>query len=233
MQHELAALGTAVENPPRPYTVILGGVKCDDSLDIALNLLERGQVDTVVPVGVVGNLMLWASGHSLGEDNEAFIRNSLDGEFERTWAMAIQVVEEYSEKLLLPIDLAIEEDGERVAISVGDLPTEHPIYDVGLGTLMAIRPAVMNAGCVLWNGPASYFEKPAFAFGTIEIMNVCAETEAFVIIGGGHTSTLVVQRGLSEKIGHNSTGGGACLTFLADKRMPALEALEQSAAKFS
>jgi len=233
MQHELAALATAVENPARPYTVILGGVKCDDSLDIALNLLERGQVDTVVPVGVVGNLMLWASGHSLGEDNEAFIRNSLDGEFERTWEMAVQVVEEYSEKLLLPIDLAIEEDGERVAISVGELPTEHPIYDVGLGTLMTIRPAVMNAGCVLWNGPASYFEKPAFAFGTIEIMNVCAETEAFVIIGGGHTSTLVVQRGLSEKFDHNSTGGGACLTFLANKRMPALEALEQSAAKFS
>ena len=232
MEEEISALSKAVVDPPRPYTVILGGVKCDDSLDIALNLLERGQVDTIVPVGLVGNLMLWASEHSLGEGNEDFIRNSLDGEFERTWEMATKVVEKYSEKLLLPIDLAVEIDGERVAISVGKLPTEHPIYDVGLGTLMRLRPVVMGSGCVLWNGPASYFEKPDFAFGTIEILNTCSETDAFVIIGGGHTSTLVVQRGLSEKIGHNSTGGGACLTFLADKRMPALEALALSADKF-
>lgn len=232
MEEEISALSTAVDDPPRPYTVILGGVKCDDSLDIALNLLERGQVDTIVPVGVVGNLMLWASGHSLGDGNEAIIRDSLEDEFERTWVMATQVVERYAEKLLLPIDLAVEKDGERVAISVSKLPSPYPIYDVGLGTLMRIRPVVMNSGCVLWNGPASYFEKPDFAFGTIEIINTCSETDAFVIIGGGHTSTLVVQRGVSDKIGHNSTGGGACLTFLADKRMPALDALALSAAKF-
>jgi phosphoglycerate kinase len=91
----------------------------------------------------------------------------------------------------------------------------------------------MGAKCVLWNGPASYFEKSKFAFGTIEILNTCVETDAFVIIGGGHTSTLVNQRGASEKIGHNSTGGGACLTLLSGKKMPAVEALKLAAEKFA
>lgn len=233
MQRELEALGSAVENPPRPYVVILGGVKCDDSLDIAINLLERGVADKIIPVGVVGNLMLWASGKSLGEGNENFIQSSLDDAFDRTWEMAEWVVKNHLDKLILPNDLAVEIEGERVPISVDELPTDHPIFDIGIGTLMKITPAIKSANCVLWNGPASYFEKPKFAFGTIEILNACVESEAYVIIGGGHTSTLVNQRGVSEKVGHNSTGGGSCLTFLAGKRMPALDSLAASKERFS
>ncbi len=225
MQRELQALGAAVEDPPRPYVVILGGVKCDDSLDIACNLLQRGVVDNIVPVGVVGNLMLWAAGTSLGESNEESIRASLGDAFTRTWEMAEWICENHSEKLILPIDIAVEVDGERVAMGVDELPIDHPIYDIGISSLMQMTPVIMDAACVLWNGPASYFEKPAFAFGTIEILNSCVESEAFVIIGGGHTSALVNQRGVSEKVSHNSTGGGACLTFLAGKRMPAIDAI--------
>lgn len=233
VQRELDALGAVVDNPPRPHVVILGGVKSDDSLDIAVNLLNREVVDTIIPVGVVGNLMLWAAGNSLGEANENYIRDSLGVAFERTWEMAVWMVEKHLDKMILPTDLAIEIDSQRVALSVQNLPTEYPIYDIGIATLMSIRPAIMDAKSVLWNGPASYFEKPQFAFGTIEILNTCVETDAFVIIGGGHTGTLVNQRGVDEKIGHNSTGGGSCLTFLAGKPMPAIEALKASAKKFA
>ena len=233
VQRELDALGGVVDNPPRPHVVILGGVKSDDSLDIAVNLLNRDVVDTIIPVGVVGNLMLWAAGNSLGYENENYIRGSLGDAFERTWEMAEWVVENHLNKLILPTDLAIEIDSQRVPLSVQELPTEYPIYDIGIATLMSIRPAIMEAKCVLWNGPASYFEKPQFAFGTIEVLNTCVETDAFVIIGGGHTGTLVNQRGVDEKIGHNSTGGGSCLTFLAGKPMPALESLAASAKKFA
>ena len=232
IQHELETLGSAVENPPRPYTVILGGIKCDDSLDIACNLLEREVVDNVLPVGVVGNLMLWASGKELGKENEKFIQEGLGSEFNRTWEMANWIVENHLDKLKLPIDLAIEVENNRVPLLVQDLPTKYPIYDIGIGTLMKIRPAIMEAKCVLWNGPASYFEKSIFAFGTIEILNSCVESDALVIIGGGHTGTLVNQRGANDKVGHNSTGGGSCLTFLAGKRMPAIESLKASAQKF-
>ena len=233
IQNEIEALNFAVKNPPRPYTVILGGIKCDDSLDIACNLLKREIVDNIVPVGIVGNLMLWASGIDLGNTNQSFIQDSLGDAFERTWEMATWIVKNHQDKLILPTDLAIEVEEERVAILVQDLPTEYPIYDLGIDTLMKISPVIMNAKCILWNGPASYFEKPKFAFGTIEILNTCVETDAFVIVGGGHTGTLVNQRGAGEKVGHNSTGGGSCLTFLACKRMPAIEALEKSAQKFA
>ena len=233
IQNEIEALNFAVINPPRPYTVILGGIKCDDSLDIACNLLKREIVDNIVPVGIVGNLMLWASGIGLGNTNQSFIQDSLGDAFERTWEMATWIVKNHQDKLILPTDLAIEVEEERVAILVQDLPTEYPIYDLGIDTLMKISPVIMNAKCILWNGPASYFEKPKFAFGTIEILNTCVETDAFVIVCGGHTGTLVNQRGAGEKGGHNSTGGGSCLTFLAGKRMPAIEALEKSAQKFA
>ena len=232
MAAEIDALSTAVDNPPKPYVAILGGAKCDDSLRIANNLLSRDVADTVVPVGVVGNLMLWAAGHSIGEGNENFIRSSLGESFESTFEDALRCFNEYGDRLILPIDLAIESEGRRVAISIEELPTKYPIYDIGISTLQSIHKILRGAGCILWNGPASYFELEEFAFGTIEILNMICESDAFTIIGGGHTSALVSQRKLGHLVNHNSTGGGACLTMLAGESMPVIESLLISAEIF-
>ena len=229
MAAEIHALSTAVENPPKPYVAILGGAKCDDSLRIAKNLLSRDVADTIVPVGVVGNLMLWAAGHSIGEGNENFIRSSLGESFDSTFEDAMRCFNEYENQLILPRDLAIESEGRRIAISLDELPTKYPIYDIGISTLQSIHKVLREAGCILWNGPASYFEKEGFAFGTIEILNMICESEAFSIIGGGHTSALVSQRKMGDKVNHNSTGGGACLTMLAGDPMPVIESLMISA----
>ena len=228
MQRELEVLGSVIDAPLRPQTIILGGVKVDDSLDIAQNLLQRGVVDTFVPVGAVGNLMLMADGHDLGTMNSGFLENALGAAFGPTLELGKTLLADHAERILLPTDLAVERDGQRVPISVEDLPTTAPIYDIGIETLMRIRPKIMQVGCVLWNGPASYFEKPEFAFGTVEILNSCCESPARVIIGGGHTGAIVSQRGVAHLVDHNSTGGGSCLTFLAGKRMPAVEALQRS-----
>ena len=228
MQRELEVLGSIIEDPQRPQTIILGGVKVDDSLDIAQNLLQRDAVDTFVPVGAVGNLMLMAAGHNLGTVNSGFLEKALGAAFGPTLELAKTLLADHAERILLPIDLGVERDGQRVPISVEDLPTTAPIYDIGIETLMLIRPKIMQVGCVLWNGPASYFEKPEFAFGTVEILNSCCESPARVIIGGGHTGAIVSQRGVAHLVDHNSTGGGSCLTFLAGKRMPAVEALQRS-----
>ena len=233
MAKEVKALKMAVESPPKPYTAILGGVKCDDSLDIANNLCERGVADTIIPVGAVGNLMLWAKGHDIGEGNEAFLRKELGDAFDSTWNLAQSLLNNHGDRLLLPIDVAAEIDGKRVDIPVDQLPAPGPLFDIGLQSCMQIREHIVNAGCVLWNGPAGFFEKDPFAFGTIEILNQCCESNGFVIIGGGHTSTLVNERKVGHLIGHNSTGGGACLTMLAGRRMPVIEALEESAARYA
>ncbi|MEE3083457.1 MAG: phosphoglycerate kinase [Candidatus Thermoplasmatota archaeon] len=232
MAKEVNALKMAIEKPPKPYTVVLGGVKCDDSLTIANNLCSRGEVDQIILVGAVGNLMLWASGCNIGKCNEAFLRSELDDAFEATWKMASDLLSNHRDLLFLPLDVAAEIDGERVDLSVDDLPVEAPIFDIGLRTLMEMRQQIVDAGCVLWNGPAGYFENKPFAFGTIEILNQCCESNGFVIVGGGHTSSLVYDRRVEHLIGHNSTGGGACLSMLANRKMPVLEALELSADLF-
>ena len=228
MKREIEALSIAVENPPRPYVALLGGAKADDSLRVAINLLERNVVDTVAFLGVVGNFMLMADGLDIGNSNADFARSQVEPFVDETSKMASHILSNYRDKVILPEDLAIELNGSREPLSIQQLPTPHPIYDVGISTLMRLRPIVMGASCVLWNGPASYFEKENFAFGTIEVLNMCVETKAMTIIGGGHTSALVEARGVSERVTHNSSGGGATLTMLSGGRMPVIEALKHS-----
>ena len=166
MEKEIRNLRTALRNPPEPYLAILGGAKCDDSVRVASNLISKGQVDKIAFVGVTGNLMLWVAGNDIGDRNKGFIRNTLGHDFETAWETGKKIFSENPEKIFLPIDVAVESEGSRRPLSVSDLPTDDPIYDVGLQTLASLKPLVENAGCILWNGPASYFELPDFAFGT-------------------------------------------------------------------
>ncbi|MEC7406758.1 MAG: phosphoglycerate kinase [Candidatus Thermoplasmatota archaeon] len=232
MKREINALRTAVYDPPRPYVAILGGIKCDDSLRVARNLIQNDSIDRIAMVGVVGNLMLWASGHDIGEGNREFIRKSLGEAFDETWQDSQKLVSEYQSLLFLPSDLAIEDGGTRKNIGLDDLPTNFPIYDIGIDTMMRLRPLLMEANCLLWNGPASYFEKSEFAYGTVEIMNMFTEATGVTIVGGGHTSALFNQRGKADQVSHNSTGGGSVLTMLSGGIMPVFESLEASNNKF-
>ena len=228
MKNEIDALSIAIENPPRPYVAILGGAKADDSLRVASNLLEKDLVDCVAFLGVVGNFMLVADGHDIGEINEEFAMNQAQPNAREALETAKEMLRNFRERIMLPEDMAIEVNNSREQISLRDLPTKYPIYDVGLNTLRTLRPIIMGASCVLWNGPASYFEKQNFAFGTIEVLNMCTETTAMTIIGGGHTSALVEARGAVGKVTHNSTGGGATLTMLSDGKMPVIRSLIES-----
>ena len=228
MEKEITNLRMALKDPPSPYLAILGGAKCDDSVRVALNLISKGEVDRIAFVGVTGNLMLWIDGNDIGERNRDFIRNTLGDDFEVACEMAERILSEHPEKAFLPLDVAVESDGRRTPLSINDLPTEDPIYDVGLETLRALKPLVEDAGCILWNGPASYFELPEFAFGTIEILNMCTETDAMTIIGGGHTSALVNSRGVANLVSHNSTGGGSTMSFLSGEPLPVIASQKDS-----
>ncbi|MFL2493622.1 MAG: phosphoglycerate kinase [Candidatus Thalassarchaeum sp.] len=232
MNKEIRSLELAVNDPPRPYVAILGGAKCDDSLRVALNLIDRKIVDSIVMVGVVGNLMLWTSGHDIGRANKEAIKAMMGDGFEPTWQMAERLVKEHSALLFLPRDVAVEVDGKRHQLELQELPTEYPIYDIGIETLQDLKLLLNGANCILWNGPASYFEKPEFAFGTIEILNMCAEATGVTIVGGGHTSALVNQRGLAGEFSHNSTGGGSALGMLSGDPMPVIDSLSKSNDKF-
>jgi phosphoglycerate kinase len=107
------------------------------------------------------------------------------------------------------------------------------LIDLGIQSTIAVSTAIKNAGTIILNGPAGVFELPDFSLGTIEILNACAETDGYAVMGGGHTATLVMKYDLASKMGHVSTGGGASLDYIAGRTLPGIASLEASAKQFA
>ncbi len=232
MQRELRALGRALEQPARPCLAVLGGIKVDDSVMVADNMLRAKTADEVWFTGGVANLMLELSGHEIGAQNHDFLVKELGASWHPTVEMAKALLLDFTDQIHLPIDLAANVEGNRVDLPVSELPIDAPLFDLGIASIRTLSQAIKKAGTVILNGPAGVFEVEDFALGTVEMLNACAETEGFAVMGGGHTATLVVQRGLADRMGHVSTGGGACLDFMAGRPLPAVLALEASAKHF-
>ena len=174
---------------------------------------------------------IWAKGYDIGTRNKDFITNSLGNSFDKTWKIVQLLVEKYLDLLILPSDLAVEINEERVPdVKLDELPTEYPIYDVGIQSLMDLRPIILNLSAY-YGTDLLHFLKEQDLLGTIEILNMCIETDALTIIGGGHTSALVSSRGVSDKVTHNSTGGGSTM-FIVRSKMPVIESLISSALNF-
>ena len=232
MAKEVAALSRAVESPARPCIAVLGGIKMDDTVAVAENMLANDVADVVWLTGGAASLFLSVSGQDPGEASLAVLRRELGDTYEATVARAEQLWAAHRERLRLPTDVALNVGGERHDVLVGDLPSEHPIFDLGIASTRAVRHAIHEAGTIVLNGPAGVFELEPFALGTIEILTACAEAEGYAVMGGGHTAALVAQLGIAECMGHVSTGGGACLDFLAGRSMPGLDSLSESRALF-
>ena len=153
-------------------------------------------------------------------------------DYHSTVETAKALLNDFYDQINLPTDLAANVEDNRVDISVSKLPIDAPLFDMGINSIMALSFAIKNAGTIILNGPAGVFEVEDFALGTIEMLNACAESSGYVVVGGGHTATLIMNRGLSDKMGHLSTGGGACLDYMAGKVLPGIASLEISADKF-
>ena len=232
MNKEIRALQKASEQPERPCIAILGGIKVDDSVGVADNMLRTGITDQVWVIGGVANLFLMCNGVDIGNPSESFLRNELGDNWDETVENIEALLRDYPEQIIMPEDLAANIGGNRVDTPISALPVEASLIDLGVMSTLKMSKAIKEAGTVILNGPAGVFEMDDFAFGTIEMLNACSESSAYTIMGGGHTATLVAQMGIAEKMGHVSTGGGACLNFLAGRSMPALAGLAQSALQF-
>jgi len=232
MAHEIRQLDHALESPARPCIVVLGGIKVDDSIDVALNMLNNSIADEVWLTGGVANLTIHLSGHDIGEGNVEFLKNELKDAWNPTVDAAKSLLETYPSQIILPVDVAANVEGNRIDLKVEELPIHAPLFDLGLQSIRALSTRIKEAGTIILNGPAGVFELPDFALGTIEMLSACAETKGFALMGGGHTATLVSQRGISDKMGHVSTGGGACLDYIAGRTLPGIHALEMSAQRY-
>ena len=232
MMNELNSLGNAMKNPKKPCIAILGGIKVDDSVKVAKNMLKEMIADKILVTGGVANLFLELSGTNIGEINRNFLKKELGDKWGKTCEDIREIISNYSEKIIMPTDVALNVNGKRIDIGISQLPTEHQIFDLGIQSTFTASSEIKNAGTIILNGPAGVFELDDFKFGTMEIINACAESKAFVVVGGGHTATLINNLGLAKQIGHVSTGGGACLEFLAGEKLFGIKSLEISAKRF-
>ena len=231
MQRELDFLGKAIVSGPQPRIAVLGGSKAADSVSISEYFLKKG-VDYILTGGVVANIFLLATGHDIGEPSKDFIKKNIPN-YETIISQAKYLVKEYGNQIIYPKDVALNNNGKRIRISIESLPTEYPIHDIGLDTLVKYIGYIDKAGTIIANGPMGVFEDAEFSIGTREVFNSISNNSNMTVVGGGETAMAFNQMGLSSKIKHVSTGGGACIAFMADETMPALEAMRRSKIKYS
>ena len=228
MEKEIISLDKGVKEGGSPCIFVLGGAKVDDSLKVAENVLSNSNADRVLLTGIVGNVMLAASGVDIGKINMDFIESQgyLD-----LIEQGKGLIEKYDGKIGLPVDVALNDNGTRIEVPVNELSkNDLPVNDIGLETIVAFTKVIKNAKTVVLNGPAGVSEIDEFALGTHEIIRSAAKSE-FSIIGGGHISAEVINMGLENQFSHLSTGGGACIDYLAGEKLPGIEALKYVAAR--
>ena len=230
MQRELDFLGKAISSGPAPRIALLGGSKAADSVAISEYFLGKG-VNYILTGGVVANIFLMAANHDIGEPSTEFVKNNIP-DYKNVIKHAKKLIKKYDENIVYPSDVATNYNGKRIGVAIDQLPTENPIHDIGIDTLVKYINLISEAGTIIANGPMGVFETPEFAIGTREIFQAIANSEGMTVVGGGETAMAFNQMGLSKGIEHISTGGGACISFMADETMPALEAMRRSKIKF-
>ncbi len=232
MKAEISALGRMLGDPPRPYVAILGGAKVSDKIEVIHTIITK--VSHLLIGGGMAYTFLKAQGHAIG--------NSLLEEDKLAVAKNVLRVAEYSNprkpvRVELPSDHIIAsslEGHDAAPCSSIDIPDGKLGGDIGPKTLERYRALISQAKTILWNGPMGIFEKAAFAAGTLGIAQAVAEATskgAFSVVGGGDSVAALAQSGLSDKISHVSTGGGASLEFLGGRDLPGVVALTKAPTK--
>ncbi|MEM2749222.1 MAG: phosphoglycerate kinase [Candidatus Bathyarchaeia archaeon] len=226
MEKELKALSRVMESPEKPCIYILGGAKADDSLRISKYVLDNNIADHVLTAGITGHLFLVARGYDLGKPNmELLEKNKL---LDLVPGIK-ELMDKYPGRIEVPVDLAIEVEGKRKEISVEELPTNYPIYDIGERAIKRYTELIMKAKSIVFSGPPGVFEREEFRKGTKALFEAIASSKAFSLIGGGHSIAAVQSLGLADKMGYISTAGGALIEFLMGRKLPGVVALEEAA----
>lgn len=220
IEKELDVLGSALENPKRPFVAILGGSKVGDKIGVIENLLPK--VDTLI----IGGGMVFTFQKALGGN----IGNSLCEDDKL--ALALELIDDAKTQgvnLLLPVDCVIAdrfaEDANIDICDADSIPDGWMGLDIGPKSIELFTNALEGANTILWNGPMGVFEMRAFSMGTTSIAEALANSTATTIIGGGDSAAAVEKYGFADSITHISTGGGASLEFLEGKTLPGIAAL--------
>jgi len=223
VQKELKYLGEALENPERPLVAILGGAKVSTKINVIRNLMSK--VDTLLICGGMTYTLLKAKGLEIGKS--IFEEETLE-----TAKQILAEAEGAPARVILPADCLVadrfEPDAQTKVTTVEAIPADWQAVDIGPKTIEMFREEIAKAKTIVWNGPPGVFEIDAFAQGTKAVAYALAESSATTIVGGGDTAAAVAKFGLTEKMDHVSTGGGASLEFLEGKELPGIAALDDA-----
>lgn len=222
IEKEVKFLGDALEEPERPFAAIMGGAKVGDKIPVIENLMKK--VDTLIIGGGMSYTFFKAMGYEIGT-------SILDEESIDLARELMEKAEKAGVELLLPVDTVcakeFSNDSERAVFDRDKIPSDMMGMDIGPKTVALYKEALAKAKTIVWNGPAGVFEMSNFEAGTKAIAEALAEGDAVTIIGGGDSAAAVEQFGLSDKMTHISTGGGASLEFLEGKDLPGISCLEE------
>ena len=223
MEKEINYIGKTLENPQHPFVAIIGGAKVSDKIGVIENLLNK--VDTIIIGGGMAHTFDAAKGYPVGKslvepDKYDYAREVL------------KKAEEKGVKVVLPLDLVIadkfDKDANFKTVPVDQVPDDWEALDSGVETSKEYVKALEGAKTVIWNGPMGVFEFDNFAKGTLAVAKAVAkatEEGAISIVGGGDSVAALKKTGLTDKISHVSTGGGATLEYLEGKEMPGVKAI--------
>lgn len=220
MEKEIKFVGQAVADPKRPFVAIIGGAKVSDKIGVISNLLDK--VDTLIIGGGMAHTFDAAKGYKIGASLCEPEKYDLAREL-------IKKAEEKKVNLILPVDIVAADkfapDANTQIVDVKEIPEGWLGLDSGPKTSKQYVEALKDAKTVVWNGPMGVFEMDAFAQGTKDVAQAVADSGATSIVGGGDSISALKKTGLSDKITHISTGGGATLEFLEGKVLPGIAAL--------
>ena len=223
VEREVKNLDEIMTVAKAPHVIVLGGSKIPDRLEAIKLLIQNGRADHVLLTGLIGNVFMRA---------QARIKSALGVKREEEMvAKAHTLIGEYPDVFATPVDIAIDKDGERVEMDVREMGRGDKIYDLGPKTVEYYSKLIAGAGTVFISGPAGFFEKDNFRFGTKELLKAVANSMATTIASGGHLTTALKQEGLADKINHISTAGGALVLYLTGEKLPMINALEEAATK--
>lgn len=225
MDKEITALDKGMKGNEHPTVFSLGGTKADDSIKVTKNVLSRGGADKILTSGVVATVFMMAAGIDVGDANRKFVE---DQEYLEQIPIAAKLLKEYPGKIAMPVDVALNKNGERVEVAVDKLPTDLPIADIGLETIVNYSKDLKDARVTVTNGPTGIFEQEKFRLGTAELLKAATQS-GYSIVGGGHSIAAIDQLGLESKFSHVSMGGGASITYLSGEPLPGIEALKKAA----
>jgi phosphoglycerate kinase len=221
MAKELEYLGRVVHNPERPFVAILGGAKVSDKLEVIENFITK--VDALLIGGAMAYTFLKSRGIAVGKSlvEDELLEAARDIE---------RRASDRKLRLELPVDHVVapklEAGAPAETLTVGDPSMGDRMgLDIGPRTIATYRDVISGAKTVVWNGPMGVFEIDTFAKGTIEVAKAVAAVKGTTVIGGGDSIAAVAKAGVTDRITHISTGGGASLEFLGGQTLPGVAAL--------